>query len=111
MIKMFDVDRYLCRLEGDVDGTFSSGTIGFQEFVSLCGYLDQWRALFQQFDQDKSGAIDRFEFANALSAFGYRLSDKFINLLYSSYDKKREPPHYQLDETQMYFLENINMGV
>jgi EF-hand domain len=86
-----------------------SGTIGLQEFISLCGYLDQWRGLFQQFDVDRSGAIDRVEFSNALSAFGYRLSDKFITILYTSYDKKGESPGYQLDKTLVYILQNVNM--
>jgi EF-hand domain len=70
----------------------SSGTIGLQEFVGLWGYLDQWKQLFRRFDADGSNAIDRKEFANALTAFGYRLSDKFINLLFASYDKKGEFP-------------------
>jgi len=74
MVKMFDVDR--------------SGTIGLQEFVGLWGYLEQWRGLFRRFDTDNSGAIDRREFSDALSAFGYRLSDKFINILFVSYDRK-----------------------
>ena len=66
----------------------SSGTIGLQEFVRLWEYLDQWRGLFRRFDKDHSNAIVRGEYADALVGFGYRLSDKFINLLYSSYDKR-----------------------
>jgi Ca2+-binding EF-hand superfamily protein len=66
------------------------------EFVGLWGYLDQWRGLFRRFDADGSGAIDRQEFANALSAFGYRLSDKFVNLLFISYDRKGETPDTEL---------------
>lgn len=65
-----------------------NGTIGLQEFVGLWGYLDQWRGLFRRFDVDGSGAIDRNEFGNALVAFGYRLSDQFITLLFKSYDKR-----------------------
>jgi len=76
----------------------SSGTIGLDEFVGLWGYLDEWRKLFQRFDQDRSGAIDRGEFANALSAFGYRLSENFITLLFKSYDKRGEQPQPQLGE-------------
>jgi Ca2+-binding EF-hand superfamily protein len=69
-----------------------SGTIGLSEFVGLWGYLDQWRGLFRRFDRDGSGAIDRGEFADALQAFGYRLSDKFVNVLFASYDRKSEEP-------------------
>ena len=60
--------------------------------MGLWKYLDQWRGLFKRFDTDASGAIDRNEFANALSAFGYRLSENFITLLYASYDKRGEYP-------------------
>jgi peflin len=76
----------------------SSGTIELAEFVGLWGYLDQWRGLFRRFDQDNSGAIDLMEFNNALSAFGYKLSDKFINVLFTSYDKKGESSEPQLGE-------------
>jgi Ca2+-binding EF-hand superfamily protein len=69
-----------------------------QEFVGLWGYLDQWRNLFRRFDADGSGAIDRGEFSNALQSFGYRLSDKFVNLLFASYDKRGETPELQLGE-------------
>lgn len=64
--------------------------------MGLWGYLDQWRGLFRRFDADQSGAIDRNEFANALSSFGYRLSDSFVNLLFASYDKRGEAPESQL---------------
>jgi len=84
------------RAEDGVDG-FSSGTIGLEEFVGLWKYLDQWRGLFKRFDADGSGAIDRNEFANALSAFGYRLSDNFVTLLFASYDKNGEHPSHQQD--------------
>ena len=58
------------------------------EFVGLWGYLNQWRNLFTRFDADNSGAIDRKEFATALQQFGYRLSDAFVGVLFTSYDKK-----------------------
>jgi peflin len=76
----------------------SSGTIELAEFVGLWGYLDQWRGLFRRFDQDNSGAIDLMEFNNALSAFGYKLSDKFVGVLFTSYDKKGESSEPQLGE-------------
>lgn len=69
-----------------------NGTIGLQEFVGLWGYIDQWRGLFRRFDQDNSGTIDRGEFGTALTTFGYRLSEKFTNVLFASYDKRGEPP-------------------
>lgn len=58
--------------------------------MRLWEYLDQWRGLFRRFDKDNSNAIDRVEFGTALVDFGYRLSDKFTNLLFASYDKRGE---------------------
>lgn len=78
MIRMFDTDR--------------SGTIGFNEFCGLWGFLAAWRGLFDRFDTDGSGNISFQEYSDALSAFGYRLSPQFIQLLFRSYDKRGEQP-------------------
>ncbi|RPA88237.1 EF-hand [Ascobolus immersus RN42] len=78
MIRMFDTDR--------------DGTIGFQEFCGLWGFLAAWRSLFDRFDTDGSGNISYDEFTNALSAFGYRLSPQFIQLLFRSYDRRGTEP-------------------
>ena len=43
MIRMFDTDR--------------SGTINFDEFCGLWGFLSAWRGLFDRFDVDRSGSI------------------------------------------------------
>lgn len=53
MIRMFDTDR--------------DGTIGFNEFCGLWGFLAAWRSLFDRFDTDGSGNISFDEFTNALS--------------------------------------------
>lgn len=74
MIRMFDTDR--------------SGTIGFNEFCGLWGFLAAWRELFDRFDADRSGNISYQEYTNALSAFGYRLSPQFVQLLFRSYDRR-----------------------
>ncbi|KAF4627363.1 hypothetical protein G7Y89_g10794 [Cudoniella acicularis] len=68
MIRMFDTDR--------------SGTIGFDEFCGLWGFLAAWRGLFDRFDADRSGTIDLDEYTNALVAFGYRLSPQFVDTLF-----------------------------
>ena len=74
MIRMFDVDR--------------SGTIDFDEFCGLWGFLSAWRGLFDRFDTDRSGRISLGEFGEALVAFGYRLSQGFVKLLYGTYEKE-----------------------
>ncbi|KAL8647839.1 MAG: hypothetical protein Q9210_005319, partial [Variospora velana] len=73
MIRMFDSDK--------------SGTIGFDEFCGLWGFLAAWRSLFERFDEDRSGYISFSEYSNALVAFGYRLSSTFVSLLYRTYEK------------------------
>lgn len=73
MIRMFDTDR--------------SGTINFDEFCGLWGFLAAWRGLFDRFDVDRSGNISLREFEDALVAFGYRLSPQFVQLLFSTYAK------------------------
>ncbi|KAI9815660.1 MAG: hypothetical protein M1826_001969 [Phylliscum demangeonii] len=74
MIRMFDADR--------------SGTIGFDEFCNLWGFLSAWRTLFERFDEDRSGNISFDEFSRALVAFGYRLSPHFVQMLFRTYDKR-----------------------
>ncbi|MCJ1242915.1 hypothetical protein MMC30_000111 [Trapelia coarctata] len=74
MIRMFDSDR--------------SGTIGFDEFCGLWGFLAAWRTLFDRFDEDRSGTICFDEYSNALLSFGYHLTPQFVDMLYRIYDKK-----------------------
>ncbi|KAF1818092.1 EF-hand [Dissoconium aciculare CBS 342.82] len=71
MIRMFDADR--------------SGTINFDEFCGLWGFLAAWRGLFDRFDTDRSGSISLREFEDAIVAFGYRLSPQFVQLLFSTF--------------------------
>lgn len=74
MIRMFDRN--------------SSGTISFDEFVSLWKYLAAWRELFDRFDEDRSGRISLPEFEKALAAFGYRLSPSFVSVLFTTFESK-----------------------
>jgi Ca2+-binding EF-hand superfamily protein len=74
MIRMFDRN--------------SSGTISFDEFVSLWRYLAAWRELFDRFDVDRSGRISLREFEDALVAFGYRLSQPFVSVLFTTFESK-----------------------
>ncbi|RMZ81233.1 hypothetical protein DV737_g2664, partial [Chaetothyriales sp. CBS 132003] len=63
-------------------------TITFAEFQSLWRFLAAWRALFERFDEDYSGRISLGEFSKALVAFGYRLSQPFVTLLYRTYNDR-----------------------
>ncbi|RMZ76116.1 hypothetical protein DV738_g5094, partial [Chaetothyriales sp. CBS 135597] len=60
-------------------------TITFGEFQSLWRFLAAWRELFERFDEDYNGRISLAEFSKALVAFGYRLSQPFVTLLYKKY--------------------------
>ncbi|XP_065913500.1 programmed cell death protein 6-like [Dysidea avara] len=73
MIGMFDRDR--------------NGTISFQEFGALWKYVQDWQTTFKSYDRDNSGAIDKNELKAALTSFGYRLSDKFYDLLVRKFDR------------------------
>lgn len=74
MIGMFDQDR--------------SGSINFQEFQSLWKYITDWQNCFRGFDRDNSGSIDKRELTSALTSFGYRLSDRFTDLLIKKFDRQ-----------------------
>lgn len=60
--------------------------IVYSEFQNLWRFLAAWRELFERFDEDGSGKISLAEFTNALVAFGYRLSQPFIGLLYNAFN-------------------------
>lgn len=51
-------------------------------------FLNSWRVLFERFDEDASGKISLSEFTNALVAFGYRLSQQFVDLLYRTFNER-----------------------
>ncbi|KAJ1721399.1 hypothetical protein LPJ53_004061 [Coemansia erecta] len=74
MIGMFDRDN--------------SGTINFQEFIGLWTYINEWKDCFRTFDRDNSGTIDRGELFQALSAFGFRVSNRVVDSLVRKYDVK-----------------------
>ncbi|KAI1726892.1 EF hand domain-containing protein [Ditylenchus destructor] len=63
-VRMFDKD-------GD-------GAINFTEFTALWNYINDWTNCFRSFDR---------ELVSALTQFGYRLSDNFINLLLRKFDR------------------------
>ena len=73
MIGMFDRDH--------------TGTINFQEFGALWKYVTDWQTTFRSYDRDNSGSIDKNELKTALTSFGYRLSDRFYDILIRKFDR------------------------
>nr|XP_037288726.1 programmed cell death protein 6-like [Rhipicephalus microplus] len=67
-----------------------TGTLSFDDFVSLWNYINDWLRCFQDFDKDRSGSIDRNELRDALRSFGYRLSNEAVDLLLMKYDRDRK---------------------
>lgn len=66
----------------------SDATVTFSEFENLWRFLAAWRELFERFDEDQSGRISLGEFSKALTAFGYRLSQPFVGVLYNSFNDR-----------------------
>ncbi|XKL65654.1 hypothetical protein PGB90_009074 [Kerria lacca] len=64
-----------------------NGSINFEDFGALWKYVTDWQACFRSFDRDNSGNIDLNELKTALSAFGYRLSDNLIALMFRKFDR------------------------
>uniref|UniRef100_A0A672Q8P4 Peflin n=1 Tax=Sinocyclocheilus grahami TaxID=75366 RepID=A0A672Q8P4_SINGR len=66
-------------------------------FSALWTFLQQWRAVFQQFDRDRSGSINSNEMHQALSQMGYNLSPQFIQELVNRYSARGVNRVLQLD--------------
>lgn len=90
MIGMFDRDH--------------SGTINFQEFTQLWKYVTDWLNCFRSFDRDGSRNIDKNELKQALTTFGYRLSDNFYNIAIRKFDRSNAGSIYFDDFIQLCVL-------
>ncbi|GMH28343.1 hypothetical protein Nepgr_030186 [Nepenthes gracilis] len=65
----------------------NSRKIGPKEFTSLFYDLQNWRAIFERFDRDRSGKIDVSELREALLSLGLAVSPVVLDLLVSKFDK------------------------
>ncbi|GKV27640.1 hypothetical protein SLEP1_g36784 [Rubroshorea leprosula] len=65
----------------------NAGKIGPKEFTSLFYSLQNWRAIFEKFDKDRSGRIDTNELRDALLSLGFAVSPVVLELLVSKFDK------------------------
>ncbi|CAN6344352.1 unnamed protein product [Urochloa humidicola] len=61
--------------------------IGPKEFTAVFYSLQNWRAIFERFDRDRSGKIDSTELRDALLSLGYSVSPTVLDLLVSKFDK------------------------
>lgn len=74
MIGMFDKDF--------------TGTIDINEFQLLYNYINQWLAVFKNYDRDNSGNIEEAELTQAFQQMGFRFSPEFIKFLIARSDLK-----------------------
>lgn len=71
--------------------TDKNGTIGFDEFAGLWGYINHWKEIFRRYDKDNSNYIDRDELQTALSELGYNLPSHVLNLIEQKYGVTTAP--------------------
>lgn len=83
MINMFDKTR--------------TGRIDMFGFSALWDFMQRWRALFQQYDRDRSGSINGTELHQALAQMGYNLSPQFAETLVRRFSVRGPRPGIQLD--------------
>ncbi|XP_026205441.1 peflin [Anabas testudineus] len=83
MINMFDKTR--------------SGQIDLFGFSALWDFMQRWRAMFQQYDRDRSGSISGTELHQALAQMGYNLSPQFSETLVRRFAVPGMRPGIQLD--------------
>ncbi|KAJ8919617.1 hypothetical protein NQ315_002239 [Exocentrus adspersus] len=74
MVGMFDTDR--------------NGTIGLTEFQLLYNYINQWLAVFRNYDRDRSGSIEEGELGHAFQQMGFSFSPEFVRFLITKSDFK-----------------------
>lgn len=77
-----------CRMMIDMYDANGSGTIDATEFGQLFSYFNQWKAIYEGEDKDKSGLIDQDEFTRALEQMGYRFSPTFVGNLLVKFDPR-----------------------
>ncbi|XP_078503524.1 calpain-1 catalytic subunit-like [Lissotriton helveticus] len=66
----------------DKDG---NAKLGLVEFHTLWKKLQQWMAIFQQYDLDRSGTMSSYELRMALKEAGFKLNNKIIQVLVARY--------------------------
>ncbi|KAH7293864.1 hypothetical protein KP509_28G045800 [Ceratopteris richardii] len=68
-------------------GSKDSKRIGPTEFIALWKALKEWKSVFERFDRDRSGSVDRNEMREALMSLGYAISPPILDCLLQKYDR------------------------
>lgn len=61
--------------------------IGPKEFIQVFHSLQNWRAMFEKVDRDRSGKIDTNELRDALMSLGFAVPPVVLDLLVTKFDK------------------------
>ncbi|KAF8265031.1 hypothetical protein EI94DRAFT_1736970 [Lactarius quietus] len=86
----FDLNT-ICLLMNIVDRD-RNDRIDFNEFSDLWAFIKGWQRVFDHFDRDRSGTIDRTELQNALIYFGYKVTPELLDILQLKYDLTSSAP-------------------
>merc|ERR1712072_913018 len=65
-----------------------TGTIDIHEFQKLFASINQWKAVFESHDKDRSGRIEQAELEQAFQQMGYRFTQTFVQNLLAKYDAR-----------------------
>lgn len=77
-----------CRMMIDMFNASGTGQLNITEFGALFNYINQWKALFESIDRDRSGFIEQNELMQAFQQMGYRFSPTFIQNLLTKFDPR-----------------------
>jgi len=86
----FDLNT-ICLLMNIVDRD-RNDRIDFNEFSDLWTFIMGWQRVFDHFDRDRSGTINRTELQNALIYFGYKVTTELLDILQLKYDLTLSAP-------------------
>lgn len=67
----------------------ASGTIDFQEFVTLNQFLSQAQGAFYASDRNRSGTLDANEAANALQQCGFQMAKRTVQAVVNKADRNK----------------------
>jgi len=77
-----------CRMMIEMYDSNKSGTIDVNEFEKLFASINQWKAMFEGLDRDRSGRLEEGEVNQAFQQMGYRFTQTFVQNLLTKYDPR-----------------------
>ncbi|GJQ69553.1 hypothetical protein Trydic_g7799, partial [Trypoxylus dichotomus] len=84
-----DFSKNVCRSLLAMLDRDQSGELSLDEFRLLWKDVQEWKGVFQLFDEDKSGTLGAFELRKALNSVGFRVNCHILNLLMQRFSNQR----------------------